>query len=85
MASNRPTQRDLLGRVKLASISSDYRLAQAPNPLDFHFDHVAWFQPSIPFSEFSGSLRIDPDTGGFFLNGGFTLGPAAASILPLSR
>ena len=28
-------------RVKLASISSDYRIAQAPNPLDFHFNHVA--------------------------------------------
>jgi hypothetical protein len=29
------------GRVKLASISSDDRIAQAPNPLDFHFNHVA--------------------------------------------
>jgi hypothetical protein len=30
---------DLL--VKLTSIVRDYRIAQAPNPLDFHFHHVA--------------------------------------------
>jgi hypothetical protein len=33
------------------------------------------FGPAIPFSEFGGHLLIDPDTGVFSLNGGFTLGP----------
>jgi hypothetical protein len=33
------------------------------------------FGPTIAFSEFGGHLLIDPDTGVFYLNGGFTLGP----------
>jgi hypothetical protein len=32
------------------------------------------FQDTIAFSHFSGSLQIDPDTGVFYLSGGFTLG-----------
>jgi beta-propeller repeat-containing protein len=32
------------------------------------------FGPAIPFAEFGGHLRIDPDSGVFLLSGGFTLG-----------
>jgi hypothetical protein len=39
------------------------------------------FGPGIPFSEFGGHLLIDPDTGIFYLRGGFALGPAG-SISP---
>jgi hypothetical protein len=34
--------------VKPASIYSDYRVAQAPDPLDFHFNYVARFQRTNP-------------------------------------
>ncbi|MBV8360023.1 MAG: hypothetical protein JO189_19115, partial [Deltaproteobacteria bacterium] len=43
-------------------------------------------QDTIPFSHFSGSLKIDPDAGVFDLSGGFTLGsggifnPASNSV-----
>src|ERR1700756_1484617 len=35
-------------QVAPASITSDYRVAQAPDPLDFHFNHVARFQRTNP-------------------------------------
>ena len=39
----------------------------------------------IPFSRFGGGLLIDPDAGVFYLSGGSSWGPAAASILSPSR
>jgi hypothetical protein len=44
---------------------------------DFSLDDLS-LSTAIPFSHFGGSLRIDPDTGVFFLNGGFTLGPGSS-------
>jgi hypothetical protein len=36
------------------------------------------FGPAIAFSEFGGHLLIDPDTGVFYLSGGFALGPGGS-------
>jgi hypothetical protein len=49
--------------VAPASVISDYRVAQAPDSLDFHFHHVARFQWTNPGSasgnDVAGQQRLD--------------------------
>jgi hypothetical protein len=39
---------------------------------------ISKFSFGLPFSQFGGNLKIDPDAGVFYLNGGFKLGPGGS-------